>query len=42
MKYKNQNKNNELIALVEVLKGKGIVTETEIKNIKLKNNRNDK
>jgi len=31
MKVKNLNKNNELVALVEVLKEKGLVSENEIK-----------
>lgn len=39
MKYKNPNKNNELIALVKALKKKNIITEAEIKaeKEKLKN-----
>jgi len=38
MKFKNPNKNNELIALIKVLKKKGIVTEEEIKFEKAKSN----
>jgi len=34
MKYKNNNKNNELIAIVEILKEKNIITDQEIKNKK--------
>ena len=36
MEIKNKNKNNELVALVKVLKKKGIVTEDEIKTEKEK------
>ena len=34
MRYKNKNKNNELIALVKTLEEKNIVTEQEIKEKK--------
>lgn len=36
MKIKNTNKNNELIAVVEVLKEKDIITDIEIKQKKNK------
>lgn len=35
MKFKNTKKNNELIALVEVLKDKGVIAESEIKAKKI-------
>lgn len=31
MKFKNQNKNNELVAIAKLLMEKGIITEAEIK-----------
>ena len=34
MKIKNDNKNNELIAVVKTLIQKGVITEDEIKNKK--------
>jgi hypothetical protein len=34
MRYKNKNKNNELVALVKTLVDKNIITEQEIKTKK--------